>query len=169
MYETTLQRNNFDALAGPGVFDPGAVFCVHFSADGRDHGMWFLDDEPHAESGAWKDFDTTWRQGPSGVRTAEVSRNGETLCDAVLLLPFADGDEPGSAPRRDRDRLRAAGLRSGPAALLAAMRQRPLLATFARRVELPGATARQVHRALVSAFRDAPPRGQRVRLVALSA
>src|SRR4051794_12397380 len=77
------------------------VLCVHFSADGREHGMWFLGDD--AEEGLVgarpvplpSGSSTCWYAGASGLARAEVSRGPNVLCDAVLLMQEAEPSDPG--------------------------------------------------------------------------
>jgi hypothetical protein len=162
---------DLDLFPLPGVIDARSfrgegVLCVHFSADGREHGMWFIGgtDEgveaaiPGAHSAALPSgLSACWQVGPSTLARAEVSRGPNVLCDALLLLEQLESCDPGEtrAPaRQERSALRAEGLTAQQASLLAQTRRRPLLATVARRVELPAPTARLVHRILMAALCD---------------
>ena len=132
------------------------VFCVHFSADGRSQDMWFLDADWAPDRSS---FSSRWSETGGIVRRGELLHGGQTLCDAVLLLDHAAraSDEAWEAYwfARDRDALLAEGLSRSQAALLAAMRDRPLLATFARHAVLPPPALRRAHRLLVDAAADA--------------
>lgn len=145
--------------SGRSVRYRSGVFCVHFSADGREHGMWFPDGPgvgqgppPPLPAG----LSARWYQAGSGVAWAHVCRRGEVLCDALMLT---EDDKPReSAPACTHPSGRAAtwllrpeGFTTHQAALLAGLRQRPLLATVSRRAEFPPEMARQVHRLLLSA------------------
>ena len=144
---------------------PGAdasVLCVHFAAYGREHSMWYLDAEDARGSGLsgfTAALTTEWTVSPAGVARAAVLRGGRgVLCEGLLLRP-GDADSSlaetaggtlGSlfawdARRRDNGSLRAEGVAAYPASMLAGIRHRPLLATFARRVDLPAPMARHVH------------------------
>ena len=162
----------------PGLAPDGeaSVLCVHFAADGREHSMWYLDPEDTRGpglSGFTAGLTCDWTVSPSGVARAAVLRHGRhLLCDALLLRP-GDADSFSSsietaggtfgsllawdARRKDNGLLRAEGVASYPAATLAGVRHRPLLATFARRVDLPAAMARHVHGLLL---RTAPGDGR---------
>ena len=149
---------------GPAADRSAGVLCVHFSADGREHGMWFIgpeDDQeltspaPRLPSG----LNARWYTSSQGTPRADVRRAGDVLCDALLLTadPATTGDPgdtyaPASA-RQARAALRAEGLTAHQASLLTQTRQRPLLATCARRAELPAPMARQLHRMLLSTLR----------------
>jgi hypothetical protein len=137
--------------------DPGFL-CVHFSADGREHGMWIValrDDVLEAAPATLPaDLWVRWCAGVSGLPRASVCRGRDVLCDAVLLADDGESRDPADtrAPRSERGALRAEGLTAQQAALLTQTRQRPLLATVARRAELPAPTARLVHRMLLGAL-----------------
>lgn len=148
-------------VASPGG-EAGAL-CVHFAADARDHAMWFLDGDDFfpALSGFTAGLRADWHVSPAGIRRAAVVRGGgDVLCEAILLTgaDTGAGDDPAAlaseAYRRERELLRNEGVPSHPAALLSSIRQRPLLATFARRVELPPPLARHVHGLLLRTAAD---------------
>jgi hypothetical protein len=136
---------------GPLANGQADILCVHFSVDPREHAMWYLDaaDAGPALTGFTAGLRTEWNRSRSGVYRATVFRQDGVLCDAVLLVhPPLDAESHRSSlldVRRDAAALRGEGLASHPAALLSSLRQRPLLATFARRVELPPPLARHVH------------------------
>jgi len=124
----------------PLVPDDG-VLCIHFAAGGRDHSMWYLDadDLGPALSGFTALLTVEPYRSPAGFCRANVlRRGGNLLCDALFL-------GVSSAAGSDRDVLRDDGIAFHPASLLASIRQRPVLATFARRLELPLPLARHVH------------------------
>ena len=87
----------------------------------------------------------------------EAGRN--VLCEALLLVqqdaePVSTGGTLGETlgslfswdgRRRDNGLLRSEGVPSYPASMIAGIRHRPLLATFARGVDLPAPLARHVH------------------------
>jgi len=186
MYMTTSQPRSGDGARGHGAdprgLDPGrrnvllaltlggGLFCVHFSADGREHGMWFIEpddgaDDTRADACAGRlpaELSARWQLSPRGIPRAEVCRRGDVLCEALLLTEDEKPADPGEtrialSARHARDGLRAEGLTALQASMLAGIRQRPLLATVARRAELPPATARQVHRLLLSSLCDPGP------------
>ena len=144
------------------------VLCVHFSADGREHGMWFVgpedDQEPTSPSPRLPaGLTARWHTSPEGTPRADVRRAGDVLCDALLLTADpattgypGDTYAPASA-RQARAALRAEGLPAHQASLLTQTRQRPLLATVARRAELPAPMARQLHRMLLATLRGDVP------------
>ena len=132
-------------------------------------------------------LDAEWSRSPAGVPRAVVLRRaGDVLCEALLLRPADGGADPSSngtswsagtsgftgilsstgifggfgsdARRRDNALLRAEGVPAYPASMIAEIRHRPMLVTFARRVDLPAALARHVHGLLV---RGAPPEVRR--------
>src|SRR5689334_13526944 len=86
------------ASTAPGLL-PGrdaSVLCVHFSADGREHSLWYLDPEDTgapAVSGFTAGLSSKWSTSAGGVARATVSRGGgkHVLCEALLLLA-ADGE-----------------------------------------------------------------------------
>ena len=163
-----------DTLA-PGLSREGdaGVLCVHFAADGREHSMWYLDpDETSATglTGFTAGLVCEWSRSAGGVpRAVVLRRGGDVLCEAMLLRT---GDTDPSATsaagatgtlgltgtmgmfasgprRRDNTMLRAEGVPAYPASMIAGIRQRPLLASFARRVDLPAPLARHVHALLL--------------------
>lgn len=153
----TCERSPLPGGTAP-MFGDAGVLCVHFSADGCEHGMWIVgpEDGPcevetvRFPAGLW----VRWRTGAAGLPRANVCRGRDVLCDAVLLVDDEECRDPGDtrAPRAERSALRAEGLTAQQAALLTQTRQRPLLATVARRAELPAPTARLVHRMLLGAL-----------------
>ena len=152
------------ASVAPGLSPDGdaSVLCVHFAADGREHSLWYLDPEDTgvpATTGFTAGLWSRWSAPAGGVAQAVVTRGGgKVLCEALLLLA-ADADASatgtlggtlGSLFGRDGRRgeaglLRAAGVAAYPASMIAGLRHRPLLATFARGVDLPVPLARHVH------------------------
>jgi hypothetical protein len=164
------------ASVAPGLLPDAdaSVLCVHFAADGREHSMWYLDAEDDAApalSGFTAGLKSEWSFSAAGVARAVVRRRDrKVLCDAVLLLPgdpnlsaatATAGGTFGSlfstdAHGRDNRLLRAEGVASYPAAMISRLRHRPLLATFARNIDLPAPLARHVHGLLLrTAPRDA--------------
>ena len=156
----------------PGLLAHGepSVLCVHFAADGREHSMWYLDAEDArrpVRSGFTANLSTEWSLSSGGVARAVVRRGRHVLCEG-LLLRSGDGDLSaatggqggtlggtfgslfGSDPRRkDNGLLRAEGVSSYPATMISNIRHRPLLATFARGMDLPAPLARHVHALLL--------------------
>ena len=161
-----------DSIA-PGVSREGdaGVLCVHFAADGREHSMWYLDPEEvqfRGLTGFTAGLVSRWSRSPAGTsRATVVRRGGDALCEA-LLLRASDGDASlggtlgltsiaggtglgtsvpftSDSRRRDNALLRAEGVPSYPAAIISGIRQRPLLVSFARRIDLPAPLARHVH------------------------
>ena len=127
----------------PAAVPPEEVLCVHFSVDGRSHGMWFVEagsppDTVPAELWAH------WRVTAGGVWVGDLLRGRRVMVDAVLCTD----DGPGWRALLHE--------RAGPsrAALLAPVRQRPLLATFARGVDLSIEQARLAHHLLTRAAAD---------------
>lgn len=161
-----------DSIA-PGLSRDGdaGVLCVHFAADGREHSMWYLDPEEagfRGLTGFTAGLVCAWSRSAAGVPRAVVARRGaDVLCEALLLRTTdGDGSLAGtsawtgtaggtglgtSAPftsdsrRRDNALLRAEGVPSYPASMIAGIRQRPLLVSFARKIDLPAPLARHVH------------------------
>jgi len=153
------------ASVAPGLLPDGdaSVLCVHFAADGREHSLWYLDaEDPSAPavSGFTAGLTSEWVISPGGVARAVVRRAGRNvLCKALLLVqqdaePVSTGGTLGETlgslfswdgRRRDNGLLRAEGVPSYPASMIAGIRHRPLLATFARGVDLPAPLARHVH------------------------
>lgn len=120
------------------------VLCVHFSVDGRSHGMWFVEAGSPPES-VPVELWAHWRATSGDVWSGELLRGTRVMVDAVLCTNDAAGRGV-----RLRERLGAAR-----AALLAPLRQRPLLATFARGVNLSLDQARLAHQLLVRSAADA--------------
>ena len=167
------------ASVAPGLLPDGdaSVLCVHFAADGREHSMWYLDPDDVATpalTGFTAGLSSEWSFSAAGVARASVlRRDRKVLCDALLLLPAEPGLSSaataggtfgslfGSDARgRDNRLLRAEGVPSYPAAMLANVRHRPLLASFARGIDLPVPLARHVHALLLRtapATHAAPP------------
>ena len=149
-HSTQIAGRAFDLEAG--------ILCVHFAADGREHAMWYLDavDPGPALTGFTAGLRAEWHASPAGNRRATVlRRGGDVLCEAMYLTAtdpaatFSGSTTLSGLSRRDRDLLRSENVASHPAALLASIRQRPLLATFAKRMELPPPLARHVHALLL--------------------
>jgi hypothetical protein len=138
------------------------ILCVHFAADAREHSMWYLDagDLGPEVTGFTAGLRAEWHASPAGNRRATVlRRGGDALCEAMYLTtPDAGATVNGSTAtqlyRRDRSLLRNENVASHAAAVLSSIRQRPLLATFARAIELPPPLARHVHALLL---RTLPP------------
>ncbi len=90
-------------------------------------------------------------------RATVLRRCGDVLCEAAFLTApleqCADGRTPREARRREVTHLRREGASAYAASVIALARQRPLLATFARRVDLPPALARHVHDLLLQTLR----------------
>ena len=179
LYGTTWQLEDFDDPASPGLAGATALFCVHFSADGREHGMWFVDCDGPGDDGEPlprlpAELSARWRVSQRGTPRAEVCRRGDVLCEALLLTEDEKPADPGEtrialSARYVRDVLRAEGLTAQQASMLAGIRQRPLLATVARRAELPPPMARQVHRLLLAALVEGEARARSRRPVAVGA
>ena len=139
-----------------------AILCIHFAADAREHSMWYLDaDDLGPEvTGFTAGLRAEWHASPAGNRRATVLRRGDdALCEAMFLTtPDAGATVNGSTAtqlyRRDRNLLLNENVSSHAAAVLSSIRQRPLLATFARGIELPPPLARHVHALLL---RTLPP------------
>ena len=136
----------------PLIPDDG-ILCIHFAAGGREHSMWYLDaDEPGpALSGFTAHLTVESRCSPAGFWRANVlRRGGDVLCEALFLGRSTAAD-------LGRDMLRGERIAAHAASLLASLRQRPVLATFARRLELPPPLARHVHGLLLrTATADGP-------------
>jgi hypothetical protein len=163
------------ASVAPGLSPGGdaSVLCVHFAADGREHSMWYLDPEETgvpALTGFTAGLASEWSVSAGGVARAVVLRGDRNvLCEGLLLLTTETdqssmgtlGGTLGSlfswdSRRRDNNLLRAEGVPSYPASMISGIRHRPLLATFARGVDLPVPLARHVHGLLLrTAPRDA--------------
>ena len=123
---------------------PEEVLSVHFSVNGRSHGMWFVEAGSPPES-VPVDLWAHWRETAGHVWTGQLLRGRRVMVDAVLCV----GDAPGRRVQL-RERIGA-----GRAAMLAPLRQRPLLATFARGIDLSLDQARLAHQLLVRAAADA--------------
>ena len=170
-----------DSIA-PGLPRAGdGVLCVHFAADGREHSMWYLDPEETSSrglTGFTAGLASEWSRSAGGVPRATVlRRGGDTLCEALLLRASdADVSLAGSlglmssagatglgssgtfssdSRRRDNALLRSEGVPSYPASMIAGIRQRPLLVSFARRIDLPTPLARHVHGLLLQTLPQA--------------
>lgn len=126
-----------------GVPAPEDVLCVHFSVDGRSHGMWFVEAGSPPESVPVEQW-AHWHGTSGDVWTGRLLRGTRVMVDAVLCTEVTAG-------RRVRLREHIGASR---AALLAPLRQRPLLATFARAVNLSLDQARLAHQLLVRAAVD---------------
>src|SRR5947208_1395066 len=112
-------------IARPASAVETGVLCVHFSADGREHAMWYLDaDGPGPElTGFTAGLRAEWHASPTGNRRATVlRRGGEVLCEAMFLTVLdlgatLNGSSTASELyRRDRDLLRNENIASHPAA-----------------------------------------------------
>lgn len=121
------------------------ILCVHFAAGGSEHTIWYGDAAAPADVDGWGAgrVSIAWRELPGPLLRGQLVLGRDVACDCFLLL--------GGDAREDQVMLRSQGVPRSHAALLARMPQRPLLATFARRGDLPPATVRRLHRLLLSA------------------
>jgi hypothetical protein len=121
------------------------VLCVHFTSDWDEYGLWIAEPDTVARPPALG-ITTAWDQRPSGVAWGVVSYRQTVACDAILV----DGRHAGAAWQHVRDLLRAEGVPRQCAAIVARLRERPLLTTIARGPALSPGMVRRVHMTLLA-------------------
>ena len=128
-----------EATGGCGEVGADAqVLCVHYSADGRSHRMWFLDADCPPEQ-APADLWAYWRVTPDEGWCGALLQRRERVMDAALFTQPDRAQWPHGRLGRDQ------------AALLVGVRHRPLMVTRAVGGDIPSAKLKAGHALLARA------------------
>jgi hypothetical protein len=145
-----------------GVLQESLFYCLHFSADRRTHRLSNLEAEPMADLPSVR-FTAEWLPMPDGGLLGSARFADTVVCRAVLLPDMTVGAARATLGWHEQ-LLRHDGERLDTAVRLAPYPCRPLLATFARRVDFSPPVLCAVQRLMLAAALTAETSG-----VALSA